>query len=378
MRNTPATHLGLVQGPGVPGLVSVVIPTYNRAYILGDAIASALAQRGVTVEVVVADDGSTDDTASVVARIASTAGTVAGGPRVRRVYQNNAGVSAARNLGLRHARGEYVALLDSDDRWMPWKLAAQVGVMRRFPHVGMVWTDMSAVDDEGTVTDERHLRTFYGAYEHVRIEDVCAYAGTVGGVCHEVPPDVAASPVYVGDIFGSMVLGNLVHTSTTLIRRERLAAAGGFDEGMRVSGEDYEFHLRTCSHGPVALLDAPSTYYRVGNPDQLTAPGYMIDIARNDLRALLRWRAEAEARMAVPARALRTRLAESYGWLGEELFHHGDRAAARRSLARSVMLEPHMRQLAFLVLSICPARVVRMAYRALEVARSLASEGTLV
>src|SRR5437764_10734914 len=103
----------LGEGAGEPGLVSVVIPSYNRAYIVGQAIESALQQTHRPVEVLVADDGSTDDTRRVVEGY---------GPPVRYFYQPNAGVSAARNLGLRHARGEFIALLDSDDRWLPWKV----------------------------------------------------------------------------------------------------------------------------------------------------------------------------------------------------------------------------------------------------------------
>ena len=97
--------------------VSVIIPTYNRGWTLQAAMDSVLAQTYLDFELIVVDDGSSDDTAEILA---------AYGPEVKRIRQANAGVSAARNTGIRAARGELVAFLDSDDRWLPDKLKVQV------------------------------------------------------------------------------------------------------------------------------------------------------------------------------------------------------------------------------------------------------------
>lgn len=102
---------GAPTGPGEPGLVSVIIPSYNRGYIVGKSIESVLAQSYRQIEVIVVDDGSTDNTREVVAGFDD---------RVRYFYKENGGVSTARNLGLRECRGEFIALLDSDDLWLPW------------------------------------------------------------------------------------------------------------------------------------------------------------------------------------------------------------------------------------------------------------------
>src|SRR5262245_27222824 len=139
-------------------LVSVVIPSYNRAYCIAKTIDSVLAQTHRNVEVIVADDGSKDDTRSVIER------TYGHDARVRYVQQTNQGVSAARNCGLREARGEYIALLDSDDVWLPWKLEAQLRCLDALPKAGMVWTDMSAVNPAGEVLYPRYLAKFYTAY----------------------------------------------------------------------------------------------------------------------------------------------------------------------------------------------------------------------
>jgi GT2 family glycosyltransferase len=338
----------VAEGPGVEGLVSVVIPTFNRAYVLGEAIESVLAQSYPHIEVEVADDGSRDDTERVARSF---------GPRVRYVYQENGGVSSARNLGFRHARGEFIALLDSDDRWLPWKLEAQLAVLRAIPGVGMVWTDMVAVTESGAMHDPAFLRHYYSAHQKVRIEEaLAATSGALGDLWPGAPEAVRGRPFYSGDLFSPILLGNLVHTSTVLLTRERLQRIGGFDEDLRGSGEDYEFHVRTCAAGPVAFLDASGIHYRIGAPDQLTAPHYIVAMARNNLTTVLRWQERGGARISLPASVMAGRVAESYAWLGEEQLRAGSSLEARGNLLKAMRTtRPTLRRSMLLLLTLMPA-----------------------
>jgi hypothetical protein len=231
-----------------------------------------------------------------------------------------------------------VALLDSDDQWLPWKVAAQVAVLRNSPEAGMVWTDMVAIDEDGKELDPAYLRHFYSAHRKVRIEDVLQRVGVLDQIWTDAPSEAAAAPVYSGDLFPSMFLGNLVHTSTVLLRRDRLAIVGGFDLSLKRSGEDYEYHLRTSSFGPVAFLDASSIHYRVGAADQLTGPEYTLDMARNNLETVQRWLVRGGTRVSIPKEVLRARLAESYAWLGEQELITGASREARNHLWLSVIL----------------------------------------
>lgn len=323
------THDDYLPGPGVPGMVSVVIPTYNRAEVVRASIESVLRQSWTNVEVVVVDDGSKDHTREVVEGY---------GAPVRYLHQANAGVSAARNTGLRAARGEFIALLDSDDQFLPWKLEAQVRVLQAHPDVGMVWSDMSAVDEAGVLLHERYLRKYYDAHDVAKLEEVFEPPRTLGSVWPDAPADVATAPVLHGEIFSQMLLGNLVHTSTVVLRRERLRQVGGFDTSLLHSGEDYEFHLRTTSFGPVALVDAPSLLYRWGANDQLTARKWGLYRARNNLTTVERWVARGRDRIRLPAGLLQWRLAQAHGWLGEWELEFGERAVARAHLVKSLRL----------------------------------------
>ena len=323
-----------------------------------------LQQSYANVEVVVVDDGSSDDTRRVVESY---------GAPVRYIYQKNSGVSAARNTGFANARGEFVALLDSVDQFLPWKLDAQVKVLREHPEAGMVWTDMTAVDEHGDVVEEKYLRTFYDAHALARIEEVFDHAGPLGRAWSGAPSAATAAPVYTGDIFSQMLLGNLVHTSTVVVRRDRLRKVGGFDTALVHSGEDYEFHLRTCSHGPVAFIDAPSLLYRIGAADQLTAPHLGIYRARNNLTTVLRWLELGSDRIRLPESVLRARLAQAYGWVGEAELEYGDRALARENLWKSLTYKALDNRAALLLLfAILPASALPMARRLKHAAERLA------
>ncbi|MEK6374321.1 MAG: glycosyltransferase family 2 protein [Acidobacteriota bacterium] len=122
--------------------ISVIIPTYNYARYLRDAIDSVLAQTVAPLEIIVVDDGSTDDTPQVL---------TAYGAKIRAIHQSNQGVAAARNTGVAAARGEYIAFLDSDDLWLPRKLELQIARLESDPSLGFVHCGAETFDGEATL-----------------------------------------------------------------------------------------------------------------------------------------------------------------------------------------------------------------------------------
>lgn len=306
-------------------LVSVVIPTYNRSAICKVAVESVLSQTYGNLEVIVVDDGSGDDTREVMEGIPDG--------RVRYHRQENAGVSAARNTGMALARGEYIGLLDSDDAWLPWKLDAQIQVLRSFPTAGMVWTDMAAVDEYGNTLFESYLKIMYEAYEYFDREENFRIRRPLGEVWKNGGETFEGRNCYAGNIFPWMFLGNLVHTSTVLLRRERQERVGGFDVSLLRSGEDYDFHLRTCKEGDVAYIDVSSITYRVGAADQLTADSYRVWMARNNLKTILSIHEKTGGEIGLPESEIRDRFARAHAWVGmTELFEN-------RKTARGHLLE---------------------------------------
>lgn len=147
-------------------LVSVVIPTYNRVELLAETIDSVVGQSHTELEALVIDDGSADATAAMVRE------RYADDPRAIYRHQDNAGGAAARNTGLRHARGDLVAFIDADDLWKPWKLELQLRSLELAPEAGMLWTDMEAIGPRGEAIAAAYLTRYYRAYRYFERADL--------------------------------------------------------------------------------------------------------------------------------------------------------------------------------------------------------------
>jgi GT2 family glycosyltransferase len=336
--------------PVEEGLVSVVIPTYNRANLLARAIESALRQTYPRVEVLVIDDGSSDSTASLVKQYDT---------RVRYFYQSNSGVATARNAGITQARGEFIAFLDSDDIWHDWKVEAQVAAMRAYPDVGLVWTDMTAIDEASRVLHERFIRKMYGAYKRFDADVQMKKVGALADLLPSAPPMLRESPIRVGDLSSEILLGNLLHTPTVLYRRRWADQAGGLSRAWASAGEDYEYYTRLCALGPVMLIDAPTILYRIGADDQITAPDKLLPLARNNLRTVRARFGDSTRKNTLSSRAMRRRIAWSLEWVGTTAFEVGNRAEAARHLAASLRVRPGLdRRLLLLAFCALPNAVV--------------------
>jgi glycosyltransferase involved in cell wall biosynthesis len=204
--------------------VSAVIPTHNRSSVLRRALESVGAQTRPPDEIVVVDDGSTDDSAEWIRRDF---------PAVTLVRQENAGVSAARNRGVAQAQCEWVAFLDSDDEWRPEKLERQMRALEANPeyhicHTNEIWIRNGRRVNEG----KRHAKSG-------------------------------------GWIFRNCLALCVISPSSVVVRRALLERLGGFDETLPVC-EDYDLWLRICARHPVLFLEEALAVKYGGHEDQLS------------------------------------------------------------------------------------------------------------
>jgi glycosyltransferase involved in cell wall biosynthesis len=247
-------------------LVSTIIPTYNRRDLVQRAIESVLAQDVGVEEVIVVDDGSTDGTAEALrARY---------GERITCLRQANAGVSAARNAGMAAARGQFLALLDSDDLWTPDKTRRQLALFEADPSLGMVLCDVDRVNADGAYYDTFHRR-------EVIAQDGWAFAPLLRN-----PSLVPAS---------------------AMLRREVFETVGGFDTTLRTA-EDIDFHLRVARRWRIGVVEASLVKAMRGH-DGLSAESSTYD---DYVRVVERAVAEARTTGDVDDRLLREALAITY------------------------------------------------------------------
>ena len=301
--------------------VSVIIPTYNRARFVPRAVASVLAQTVVEkIEVIVVDDGSTDRTEQVLAPYRD---------RIRYYKQRNQGVVAARNKGIDVANGTFIALLDSDDSWAPWKIETQLRCFEIRPGLQLLWTNATAVDDEGNFLYEDFAHTYY-AYQYFRNETLFGEIIPID-VGKGTVPILASAPLGIGDLSSAMFMGNFVVTSSVLMRREAVEAAGRFDPAMGQAMEDYDLFWRICERGLAGFLDVPAVSMRRGGEDHLiAAQGRM---AQSDLKALEKYLSRHPEGPRLDRRLVTHRLKEAYERVGIARFDEGDHGLARKYTA---------------------------------------------
>ena len=346
-------------------LVSVVIPSYNRAYCIATTVDSVLSQTHQNLEILIVDDGSSDGTRELIAE------RYRAEPRVRYIHQTNAGVSAARNHGLRLARGQFLALLDSDDIWLPWKVEAQLRCLGALPTAGMIWTDMDAIGPDGEIQQRRYLTRMYSSYRKFTRDQLFRESRPLSSIAPELAKTLSDPRVYLGDIFSPMITGNLVHTSTVLLRRERFEQVREFDVSLRYSGEDYDFHLRTCREGDVAYLDVSAILYQRGREDQLTVNrAYTVHMAENFLATVNKALARDRDRVTLSPKQLDHVLAEAHAWVGEQRLELGERDQARHHLGTSLRFRPWQPRIAALLgAALLPKPTsdrIRAGYRAVK------------
>lgn len=209
-------------------LVSVIIPVFNGAKYVGQAIYSALGQTYDNYEIIVADDGSTDDTAAVLNQF---------GDKITVLRLNHAGICATRNAAIRESNGEFIALLDCDDLWEPEKLQKQMAYFKAHPELALVYSYSTNFTNE-----------------------------TEGDVALVKKID------FEGNIFKDIFFKNSFANSTIVMRREAFDTVGGYDESLKAM-EDYELNLRISRKYKIGRVPESLVRRRI-HPDSFYTSGY--------------------------------------------------------------------------------------------------------
>ena len=207
--------------------ISVIIPTFNRAHTLWKAVQSVLFQKGTDLEVLIVDDGSSDNTRELIQKNSFRY------KNLRYFYQSNKGPSAARNLGIKAAQGNYMAFLDSDDEWLAGKLNAQLNFFAQRPDYLICQTEEIWIRNGKRVNPMK---------KHKKLS---------------------------GFIFDACLRLSIISSSCAMMRKEFFDEVGFFDEALPAC-EDYDLWLRASARFPIGLIEKPYVIKYGGHPDQLS------------------------------------------------------------------------------------------------------------
>jgi glycosyltransferase involved in cell wall biosynthesis len=280
--------------------VSVVIPTYNREKVISTALESVLAQTYTDYEIIVLDDGSTDNTRDLIRSYADR--------QVRYFYQDNKGIAGARNAGIRACSGAYIAFLDSDDYWLPGKLEQQMALFGRHPEYGPVASCCASVRYDGSFRATNR-------------------SGTSGRVLRE------------------LFKKNYIRTSAAVVTRQCLDTVGLFDESLKEC-EEYDLWLRIAAEYPIGFINEPLAVY-VDNPagvstDSLIGRLYRLQVLEKDY-----------LQQHIPRRLYRRRIADTCHYIGRHYLSRGQSAEGRAYLRRAQKLAPlYIKNLIYVGLSL--------------------------
>ena len=210
-------------------MISIILTCYNYGDYVGDAIGSALKQSYTDFEVIVVNDGSTDNSEEVISRFLDD-------PRIKYIKQKNAGQANAKNTGIKNAARDLIAFLDADDMWEPDKLAKQVKLFNN-PNVGVVYSRARYIDGDGNPLDLR----LQSKYLQPRSGKVTEW----------------------------LIFDNFVPFSSSVVRRECFEKIGLFDESLKM-GIDWDLWLRISVHYEFDYINEPLLIYRVGHSGQMS------------------------------------------------------------------------------------------------------------
>lgn len=303
-------------------LVSAIIPAYNAGHFIKEALMSILDQTGNSLEIIVVDDGSRDNTLALVTEVA---------PEAIIIQQDNSGPAAARNAGIAVSKGEWIAFLDADDQWLENKLCVQFQVLEKHPSLALIASDMAETTINGevvisSVLSKHGLKSYFEQLDGAPIPDA----------------------------LNKLLNKNFIPTGTVIVRKEILLECGGFNPAIRY-GEDLELWVKISARYPIACLPDVLMLRRLHADNATKATEAMLKDLVLVMSSLRAWDAQALRRGGIqPDRSV----ADAWADLGYWYFGQENLYEAKQAFLNSLREVIGVRSLFYLAASQLPARGV--------------------
>jgi len=333
-------------------LVSVIIPTYNCGKFIEQSIESVLNQTYKNIEIIVVDDGSTDDTQVKLLKY---------GKNINYIRKKNEGSSKARNIGMGCSKGEYLAFLDSDDLWHPGKLEMQLECFQKVPDIGLVFTDFSRIDMEGNIVRDRYEQDAFVVFQDYGLSIDKIFQGKRTYGIDGAGPGGSQHTLYFGDVFYHLCKGNFILPSTTLFKKECIEKIGLLWNEELQCAQDQYFHLHFAHRFPVAYLDAVTAEYRVGRGGSLSGNKNTPQLIINTIKTIEDIYERDQDLRSGKNKLYRTILGKHYARLAYYYLSELDWVNARKYALISMKYKPILlKSLSTLLLSFSPLRILEI------------------
>jgi len=306
--------------------ISAIIPTYNNAEYIEEAINSILAQSHPVDEIIVIDDGSSDNTETLTRALKQKT------DKLSYTKQGNQGPSAARNHGIELANGDWVAFLDADDRWPKDKIALQIAALQREPSLQLIAGDMAETDQRG----------------NVQVESVLAKHQLL-----ELFQRLAGRPLH--NALTALVNKNFIPTGTVLVKRTVLNQAGGFNPDIRF-GEDLELWAKIACHHPITCLPERLMYRRQHGANATQNTGPMLEDLVKVMGSISHYGAEQLKQQGTKPSSL---VASALTALGYWHFSQSNYRQARKVFASSLKEQISKRALLYAAVCLLPNTIIK-------------------
>ncbi|MHB1286996.1 MAG: glycosyltransferase family 2 protein [Leptospirales bacterium] len=310
-------------------MISVILPTHNRATLVTLAVESVLNQTFQDIELIVVDDGSTDNTEETLRPYLS---------RIHYIHQSQGGPGKARNRGIQEARGEYIAFIDDDDIWLPFKLELQIGLLLKHPELALVCTNFKVFDSKGEC--DSFIEQYFGLFKRtgMKFDNIFQNKELISSrMPNESVPH--SRYFYWGQVFPTVFQGSLIFQSSILARKKIFQEMGGYDEALS-DNEDYKICLKICQKYSIGYVDIDTLRVKLAENTRSNDSSKRTKFWENNLSIVESALNQPENLPRLTKEIIRTRLSLMYHKIGLYALGDGDNRKARRYLNKLILISP--------------------------------------
>lgn len=304
-----------------------------------ECLNSVLDQTYKDYEIIVVDDGSRDTTKDVLKPYFD---------KIKYIYKENGGVASARNVGIKNASGEYIAWLDSDDKWLPYKLELQMDIFNKLPDIGLIHSDFACFTEKNGRLFDSYIKQYFHILNqyHLDFNEILRNSMQLQGDKLLIANNIEKVNVYWDDISDKAILGPMFLPSTVIIKKSCIDKIGLFNEKYKTA-EDLDFHLRIAKLYEISYIDIPTVEYRRFHFDQLSSENMELESNLNWLNITISLGLNDVSYYRKNKTLVDMRLSHCYYGLGTVFYKNQNNVKAFKYFIKSLRINLKQRKIYF-------------------------------